>query len=63
MKPKLKAPGTKPLKLKYDKRLLNLAFKFKLRCYTLAVYTAFDGALCVATGVIKVGPARHCPEP
>jgi hypothetical protein len=33
MKPTLKAPGTKLLKLKYVKPLSKLAFKFKLRRY------------------------------
>ena len=34
IKPTLKAPGTKRLKLKYDKMLSNIAFKFNLRRYT-----------------------------
>jgi hypothetical protein len=33
IKPKLKPPGTKPLKLKCDIMLSNIAFKFNLRCY------------------------------
>ena len=33
IKPTLKAPGTKLLKLKYDDPLSNIAFKFKLRRY------------------------------
>ena len=37
MKPMLKALGTKPLKLKYDKPLSNFAFKFNLRRYTSAL--------------------------
>ena len=36
LKPTLKAPGTKHLKLKYDKRLLSFAFKFNLRRYSQA---------------------------
>jgi hypothetical protein len=36
IKPTLKAPGIKLLKLTYDKPLSNFAFKFKLRRYTLA---------------------------
>jgi hypothetical protein len=31
IKPTLKAPGIKLLKLKYDKQLSNVAFKFNLR--------------------------------
>jgi hypothetical protein len=36
MKPMLKAPGTKRLKLNYDEALSNFAFKFSLRCYSMA---------------------------
>jgi len=36
MKPMLKAPGTKRLKLYYDKPLSSVAFKFNLRRYTEA---------------------------
>ena len=35
MKPMLKAPGTKRLKLKYDESPSNFAFKFNLRRYTV----------------------------
>jgi hypothetical protein len=35
IKPTLKSPGTKCLKLKYDGSLLNSAFKFSLRRYNL----------------------------
>ena len=31
----MKAPGTQRLKLQYDKPLLNFAFKFNLRCYSV----------------------------
>jgi hypothetical protein len=34
MKPMLKAPGTKRLKLNYDEPLSKLAFKFRLRRFT-----------------------------
>ena len=34
MKPKLKAPGTKRLKLKYGEPLSTSCLKFNLRCYT-----------------------------
>jgi hypothetical protein len=33
MKPTLKAPGTKRLKLNYDAPLPSFAFNFNLRCY------------------------------
>ena len=36
MKPALKPPGTKRLKLTYDKLLSNVAFKINLRRYSLA---------------------------
>jgi hypothetical protein len=36
MKPGLKAPGTKRLKLNYDKLLSTVAFRFNLRRYTAA---------------------------
>jgi hypothetical protein len=35
MRPKLIPPGTKRLKLKYDKPLLYFAFKFNLRRYIM----------------------------
>ena len=35
IKPMLKPPGTKHLKLKYDELLSSLAFKFNFRRYTL----------------------------
>jgi hypothetical protein len=35
MKPKLKPPGTKRLKLEYDGLLSNFGFKFNLRRYTV----------------------------
>jgi len=35
MKPMLKAPGTKRLKLKYDELLPSFAIKFNLRRYTV----------------------------
>jgi len=40
IKPKLKPPGTKRLKLKYDKPLSKSAFKFNLHHYSLVDVTA-----------------------
>jgi len=40
IKPKLKPPGTKRLKLEYDGLLSNSAFKFNLRRYTKAFAAA-----------------------
>jgi len=42
MKPKLKPPGTKLLKLKCDKLLSNHAFKINLRLYTEAGHTEYS---------------------
>jgi hypothetical protein len=49
IKPTLRAPGTKRLKLNCDVLLSTSAFKFNLRRYTEA---------CIAA---EVGAARHCP--
>ena len=44
IKPTLKAPGTKRLKLKYDKLLSSFAFNFNLRRY----YTCASDSDCFA---------------
>jgi hypothetical protein len=49
MKPKLKPPGSKRLKLKCDAPLSNVAFKFNLRCYTKADVSENGGLITVAT--------------
>jgi hypothetical protein len=41
IKPTLKAPGIKLLKLKYDKPLSSFALKFYLRRYTLASFVGW----------------------
>jgi hypothetical protein len=41
IKPKLKAPGTKRLKLKYDDPLSKFGFKFNLRRYSVEHLTCF----------------------
>ena len=46
IKPTLKAPGTKRLKLHYAKPLSNFAFKFNLRRYTVV---AADYAFVIHT--------------
>ena len=43
IKPKLKAPGTKRLKLKYDKLLSSSAFKFNLHRYIKERRGGVDG--------------------
>ena len=40
IKPTLKPPGTKRLKLEYDELLSNFAFKFNLRRYGLVLASA-----------------------
>jgi hypothetical protein len=55
MKPTLKAPGTKHLKLKYDEPLLKLAFKFNLRHYNEAFWH-----WCYITSEVKRHLARWC---
>ena len=49
----LKAPGTKPLKLKYDKLLSRFAFKFTLRRYTMAAAAAATAAAPDATAATR----------
>ena len=46
IKPKLKAPATKRLKLECDKQLSSFAFKFNLHCYPVAD-SRFGAAACV----------------
>jgi hypothetical protein len=47
IKPMLKAPGIKRLKLQYHQRLLNIGFKFNLRRYIkvslLNFFVTLDG--------------------
>ena len=51
MEPKLKASGSKPLKLKYDKLHSNVAFKSNVRRYSMVI----DGseAPAAATDAVK----------
>jgi len=57
MKPALKAPGTKRLKLYYDERPSNFAFKSNLRRYAVA---ALDVAALLKEhrAEVKVGRCR-----
>jgi hypothetical protein len=56
IKPTLKAPGTKRLKLKFEKVLSNFAFKFNLRRYTkvnaLAAAETADGERASANAAV-----------
>ena len=54
MKPKLKPPGNKQLKLKCDVPLSNFAFKFNLRRYNQAVMRGEGGR----TSIICTQPRR-----
>jgi len=62
MKPELKVPGAKRLKLKYDKLLSNVAFKFNLCRYIPAgVGTTFRVQAVDAYGNLKVRQCRLKP--
>jgi hypothetical protein len=58
MNPTLKAPGSKRLKLKYNKLLSSFAFKFNLHRYT-KVATQFNQD-AAAVLLEEVGPGRYC---
>ena len=58
--PKLKPPGAKLLKLKYDNLLSNFAFEFKLRRYATGACDLVD-APCAYFTVLRdpvAGPCR-----
>ena len=54
IKPTLKAPGTKRLKLKHDELLSNFAFKFTLRRFTVEC-----GRVCRGGCTWRHGRAVH----
>jgi len=61
IKPTLKAPGTKRLKLKYDELLSNFAFDFNLRRYNEAITSLPDytvQAWGIPIDATKVGRCR-----
>ena len=61
MRPELKSPGTKRLKLKYDKLLSNVALKFNVRRYSKAcneTHAATTAKLFNAVGVIHAVPEK-----
>jgi hypothetical protein len=60
MKPTLKAPGTKRLKLKHDQPLRNFAFKFKLRRYDMGCDEAVSPP---TTNVSNSVPFGACSTP
>ena len=63
IKPTLKAPGTKRLKLKYDELLSSFAFKFNLRRYTLAeTQSMFLDSLCGDAAWLVGSDTRPQPE-
>jgi hypothetical protein len=62
MKPALKAPGTKRLKLTCDETLSNFAFNFKLRRYTKAGLAA-AGSGGAAGGAENTAPPGSTGKP
>jgi hypothetical protein len=57
IKPTLKAPGTKRLKLKHDAPLSNFAFKFKSRRYSEVAESGLEMRLLRSLGR-QVGQCR-----
>ena len=58
MKSKLKAPGTKLLKLKYDNLLSNFAFNFNLRRYNKNADGEYECPVLNKTFTVE--PGRRC---
>jgi hypothetical protein len=61
MKPMLKPPATKHLKLECDERLSNFAFNCNLRRYTMglcALSPTQDSTVMACPGLNKVGRCR-----
>jgi hypothetical protein len=62
MKPKMKPPGAKRLKLKCDILLSNIAFKFNLRRYSVAADLGHHVACFgLASSMYMVGRCRLTP--
>ena len=59
IKPTLKAPGSKRLKLDYDEPLLNFAFKFNLRRCNEACMANPDIARATGGGKYLIGRGLH----
>jgi len=62
MKPKLKPPGTKRLKLKYQELLSRFGFKYTLRRYAVVDRVTFDNANLTNANffnAVITGVARH----
>jgi len=57
MKPTLKAPGTKRLKLKYDVPVSNFAFNFNLHRY-ISVYDSSSSSLNYYGRAVQVDPMK-----
>ena len=58
IKPTLKAPGTKRLKLQHDELLSNFAFKINLRRYNVADIAADAVSVAPAGRSVLVGRCR-----
>jgi len=67
IKPTLKPPGTKRLKLEYDVLFSNFAFKFNLRRYNKAAYEwkteSTDAAADAAAADAAADAAAHAADP
>ena len=65
IKPKLKAPGTKRLKLKRDEPLSNFAFKINLRRYTMDVTAglAARSGLELSDRILPIAVVHLVPPP
>jgi hypothetical protein len=64
MKPTLKPPGTKRLKLKDDELVSNFALKFKLRRYIVGIaWSPFDGTLMTTGRAVQVDPMKPKLKP
>ena len=67
IKPLLKAPGTKRLKLKFEVPLSNFAFKFNIHHYTSdTAYAGAQGSMQRGMGagglIMGWGPPRCCED-
>ena len=60
IKPVLKAPGTILLKLRCDKPLSNIAFKFNLRRHTEGGQLTAAGRAAVVSVLAKADPVGRC---
>ena len=62
IKPTLKAPGIRRLKLIRDEPLSNRAFQFKLRRYNVSIRGNFDNAFDAATAMTVLITTENFPD-